>query len=151
MNIFKRENKPAGNADFIDFGGRRVEVPKLTIAKWKLLFDQIETLPQILLNVFASRNTADFTPAIVAALGLALDEVINLVAALTGLEPEWIEENVTHTELITFIERTVKKNDLQEAAKKFRAAFGKWATALSAAVNNQSSTTGSSNAQSSSE
>ncbi|WP_217597172.1 hypothetical protein [Cohnella sp. GbtcB17] len=125
MFKFNRANKAAA-ADYIQFGGKQVAIPKLTIAKWKLLFEHIESLPMIIINVLAARRTADFTATVVASLGMTLDEIVRLTAVLTELEPEWIEDNVTHDELIEFLTRTASKNNLQDAAKKFRAALGKW-------------------------
>lgn len=132
--------------DRIDFGGKKIEIPKLTVAKWRLLFDRIEILPSVLLNIFSARNSSDFTATIVAGTGLIIDEVVELISALTGYDPQWIEENVTHTELIDFITNTVQKNDLVEAGKKFRAAFGKMLPLASNAAS--PSTNGSSTAPS---
>ncbi|MFD2330669.1 hypothetical protein ACFSR7_15560 [Cohnella sp. GCM10020058] len=130
----------------ISFGGRQVKIPKLTIAKWRALFEQIETLPQIIISLLAARNTPDFTATVVAALGMTLDEVVRLTAALTELEPEWIEANVTHDELIEFLTSTAKRNNLQEAAKKFRGALEKWKAPSAAKVS--ASPIGSSSVQS---
>lgn len=149
MFKFGRENKAATMADVINFGGKSVEIPKLTIAKWKLLFDRIETLPSVLLNVFSARNTSDFSATLVAGLSLVLDEVVELVAVLTDLDKEWIEQNVDQNELIDFIAKTVEKNDLSAAVKKFRGVFG---NLMARAVRNTSpSANGSSSVGSSSE
>ncbi|MFD2334727.1 hypothetical protein ACFSR7_36250 [Cohnella sp. GCM10020058] len=132
--------------DQVAFGGRQVPIPKLTIAKWRALFEQIETLPQIIISLLSARNTPDFTATVVAALGMTLDEVVRLTAVLTELEPEWIEANVTHDELIAFLSSTASKNNLQDAAKKFRGVLGKWKAPSAAEVS--ASPNGSSNVQS---
>ncbi len=123
MFKFNRENKTA-LADTIDFGGQRVQVPKLTIKKWRMLLDNIQTLPQIFIDVLMARGSSDFTATVTAALSVALDEIIELVSVLTELDKEWIEENVDHNELLNYVEKTVQKNDFAEAGKKFRAVFG---------------------------
>lgn len=108
------------------FGGEQIEVPKLTIEKWKLLISNIETLPSLVINVLAARDTSDFTANVVAAADLAIDEVVELVAVLTDKSPEWIEKNVDMKEMVNFISATAKKNDLVDAAKKCRAALSRW-------------------------
>ncbi|MFC5528469.1 hypothetical protein [Cohnella yongneupensis] len=141
--IFNRANNSANNADYIDFGGNRIEIPKLTIAKWRLLFDRVETLPSILINIFSSRNSSNFSATLIAGLGLVLDEIVELVSVLTGREREWIEENVDHNELIEFITKTAEKNDFASAVKKFSAAFGKWVKNGAAMQEKSRSTSGS--------
>ncbi|SEM81836.1 hypothetical protein [Paenibacillus sp. OV219] len=123
MQWFRKQEDQ--DQDFVMFGEKRVDIPKLTVAKWKALFGKVETLPQLLLDVIASRQTSDFTATVLVGIQMAFDEIVELVAVLTELEPAWIEENVDHNELIQFISRTVQRNNLNEAAKKFLAPFGK--------------------------
>ncbi|WP_409346763.1 hypothetical protein [Paenibacillus sp. MBLB4367] len=113
--------------DHVFFGGTKVGIPKLTIEKWERLFETVETLPNTIVSVLAAKNTDDFVATFVVGITMMLDEVVNMVAAVTDLEPEWIKKNADHNELLDFIAKTAKKNDLEAAVKKFRAAFGKWA------------------------
>ena len=121
--MFSRLNK--ASAEYVMFGDRKVEIPKLTVGKWEKLFEQIEALPQLLVSVFTARGTSDFTATAIVAASIAMDEIVGLVACITELDREYIKDNVGLTELMDFIARTVKKNDLVEAAKKFQAVFAK--------------------------
>ncbi|WP_308637721.1 hypothetical protein [Paenibacillus silvisoli] len=111
--------------DYVMFGEKRVEIPKLTVQKWKALFGKVETLPQLVLDVLSSRQTSDFNAKLILGIEMALDEIVELVAVLTELEPSWIEEKVDHNELIVFVAKTIQRNNLNEAAKKYLAPFGK--------------------------
>ncbi|MDP5274354.1 hypothetical protein [Chengkuizengella axinellae] len=110
--------------DTVKLGNKNVEIPKLTIAKWKLLFDNIQALPQIILNILAVKDTKDFSSTLIVGTGMAIDEIVGMVAVITGLDVEYIEENADINELSTFIYKTIKKNDLQESVKNFRAVLG---------------------------
>lgn len=121
--MFKsRLNKPV--KDCVYFGDTCVEIPKLTVAKWKALFEAVETLPRLLVNVLSARGTDEFVASAVVATSLALDEIVKVVAVLTGLDPKFIEENADHNEIIEFIVKTAQKNDLERAAKNFQSVLG---------------------------
>lgn len=123
--MFTRFNKPA--EEYVYLGDKRVEIPKLTVAKWKALFTAVETLPQLILSVLSAKGSPSFGATAVVAASMALDEAINIVAAITGIEAQYIEDNASLTELVDFIAKTARKNDLHEAAKKFRAVLGRFA------------------------
>jgi hypothetical protein len=110
--------------DHVYFGDTKVEIPKLTVAKWKALFETIETLPSLIVNILAAKGSKDFTATAVVASSLALDEIVKMVSAVTGLDVEFIENNADHNDLFDFIVKIAKKNDLGEAAKKFQNALG---------------------------
>ncbi|MET3846876.1 hypothetical protein [Paenibacillus sp. OAE614] len=119
--------------DFVYFGEQRVEIPKLTVGKWMVLFENIETLPQLIVNVLSTRGTDHFTASLIVGISLALEETVMLVAGLTGLDEAFIKDTADHNDLIDFIMKTVKKNDLSEAAKKFQAVLAKANKAAAAA------------------
>ncbi|MFB6473023.1 hypothetical protein ACFCW7_09255 [Paenibacillus glucanolyticus] len=119
--MFKR-NK---DTDFVYFGEQKVEIPTLTVGKWKLIMENLESLPQLLVNVLAAKGTDDFTARLVVGTSIALEEVVTLVAVVTGLDEQFIYDHADLNNLVDFITKTVKNNDLNEAAKKFRAMFAK--------------------------
>ncbi|RAU96841.1 hypothetical protein [Paenibacillus sp. YN15] len=130
--MIPRFNKTQNDAVY--FGDTRVEIPKLTIRKWEALFETVESLPQLIVNVLAAKGSADFTATLVVAAGMALDETVKIVAAITDLDADFIKDNAGLTELTDFIAKTAQKNDLSAAAKKLQAAFVRFAktTAVSA-------------------
>ena len=124
------------NDDAVFFGDAIVPIPKLTIEKWELLFENLETMPQIILNILSSRGDDNFTAKLVVGVGIALGEAVRLVSVITGLEEEFIRENADHNSLYDFFAKTIKKNDLNSALKKFRAALSQ-ITSKAAAGRNQ--------------
>jgi hypothetical protein len=123
--VLSRFNKTQNDAVY--FGDVRVEIPKLTIRKWESLFNTVESIPQLIVNVLAAKGSADFTATLVVAAGMALDEAVKIVAAITELDAEFIKDNAGLTELTEFIAKTAQKNDLSAAAKKLQAAFERFA------------------------
>lgn len=109
--------------DHVLFGETKVEVPKLTIEKWELLIENLETLPQIIVNVLSAKQEDNFTAKLVVGTSLALSEVVKLVAVITGLEEDFVRKNADHHSLYDFIKKTMKKNDLNTALKKFQTAI----------------------------
>lgn len=108
-------------ADYVLFGEKKVDIPKLTIEKWELLIENLETLPQMILNILASKNEDNFTAKLVIGTSIALGEVVKLVAVITGLEEDFVRKNADHNSLYDFVKKTIKKNDLNAAIKKFQA------------------------------
>lgn len=102
-------------------GEKRVDIPKLTIAKWKALFGAIETLPNTLVNVLAAKGTEDFTATALVGAEIAIDEVVRIISVVTEVEAEYIEQHADLAELTTFIAKTIEKNDFQTVVKNFRA------------------------------
>ena len=110
-------------SDHVLFGDTKVEIPKLTIEKWELLIENLETLPQIIVNVLSAKQEDNFTAKLVVGTSLALSEVVKLVAVITGLEEDFVRKNADHHSLYDFIKKTMKKNDLNTALKKFQTAI----------------------------
>lgn len=132
--FFKRGK---ADEDCVYFGEERVEIPKLTVGKWQLLFENIETLPQLLLNILSARGSDNFTAVLMVGLSVALEEVVSLTSVITGLSEDFIRDNADHNDLIDFIVKTIKKNNLNEAAKKFQAVLSKANQGVEAAAKNQ--------------
>ncbi len=117
MNVISRLfNK--SDADSVVIGDKTVPVPKLTIAKWRQLFDVVEALPQIAITMLAARGSEQFTATVMAALQLVADEAIRIVSVLTELDAEYIEEHATINDVLEFIRLTAEKNDLELTLKK---------------------------------
>lgn len=110
----------------VKLGDKRVPIPKLTIAKWKLLFAEIGSLPNIISDVLQARDTVSFSATLTVAFEMAADDVLRIVSVLTDEPVEWLEEQADPVQIIDFIVATANYNNLGEAAKKYRAAFAKW-------------------------
>jgi hypothetical protein len=97
-------------------GEKRVEINKLTPKRWRQLFATIDTLPGLIVQVITAPQE-DFYAYVVSACDIALEEVVKVVAVLSELDEEYINENVGVDELITYIARTAKRNNLAETLK----------------------------------
>ncbi|WP_051236446.1 hypothetical protein [Paenibacillus pinihumi] len=125
MNVISRLfNK--SDADSVVIGDKTVPIPKLTIAKWRQLFDVVEALPQIAITMLAARGSEQFTVTVVAALQMAADEAIRIVSVLTELDAEYIEQHATLNDVLEFIRLTAEKNDLELTLKNVKAALGRF-------------------------
>ncbi|MFF2886638.1 hypothetical protein [Paenibacillus sp. NPDC057967] len=116
------------SADSVMLGDKSVKIPKLTPEKYKLLFERIETLPSIIVNVLAARHSGDFVATLIVGANLTLDEAVGIVAVLSDIDAEYISKNADLAEISEFIRLTLEKNDLQRALKNFRAVLGQFVT-----------------------
>ena len=125
--MFKRKsNITALNENEMMLGEQRVKIEKLTIAKWRQLFETVDKLPGLVVQVLSAPKE-DFYAYVLTALNIALDEIAEIVAVLTGLEAEYITENVGVDELFEYIARTVKRNRLDDMAKNVKSLLPKLA------------------------
>jgi hypothetical protein len=124
INVISRLFNKSAGADFVQLGDKTVKVPKLTPEKYKALFERIESLPAIIVNVMSARKSADFAATAIVGAGLALDEAVSIVAVLADVDADYIAKNADLNEISEFIRAALEKNDLQRALKNFRAVAG---------------------------
>lgn len=122
LNRSNTGDSPA--AEYAMLGDKSVKVPKLTPEKYKLLFERVNVLPQLIVRMLAAKHSDDFAATAIVGAGIALDEAVQLVAILADLEPEYIHQNADLAEITDFIRLTLEKNDLQRVIKNFRAVLG---------------------------
>jgi hypothetical protein len=95
---------------------KRVKIEKLTIVKWRELFAVVDKLPGLLVQVLTAPQV-DFYSYVITALDISLDEIANIVAVLSGLDIDYIKNNVGIDEMFEYLVRTVKKNHLDSVVK----------------------------------
>ncbi|WP_163093876.1 hypothetical protein [Bacillus velezensis] len=120
MNIFKKKQE----TDSIQLGKYPVEVAKLTPAKWKQLFAALDKIPFLILEVFSAPKT-DFYSYLVSAIEVGMDEIVEITALLSGVDAEYIREEVGTDEIIEYITLTVKNNRLDSQAKNVKSLLPK--------------------------
>lgn len=111
----------SGGSETVNLGDKSVKIPKLTPAKYKALFERIETLPQIIASILSARNSGHLVNTAVVGVGIALDEIIAVVAELAEVDAEYIANNADLNEITTFVRLTLEKNDLQQTLKNCQA------------------------------
>lgn len=117
LSKFKRENTTY-------LAGKRVEVPKLTFAKWKQLDEVLANFPGLILSVMTAEQ-GDMTAYIVEAVNIARDDIAEIIAILSGLDRKRIEEEASIAEIIEFLTLVVKRNDLAKVVKNVRSLLPK--------------------------
>ncbi|MFZ7945660.1 hypothetical protein [Neobacillus sp. 19] len=123
--LFKRKsNITALSEHEIMLGEQRVKIEKLTIAKWRELFTTVDKLPGLIVQVLSAPQE-DFYPYVIAALDMAFDEIAQIVAVLTGLDADYITNNVGVDELIEYITKTITLNRLDAVAKNVKSLLPK--------------------------
>ncbi|MCR9040864.1 hypothetical protein QRX25_14610 [Bacillus sp. L381] len=120
MNIFGKKKE----IDAVQLGKYPVEVAKLTPAKWKQLFLALDKIPGLILQVISAPKT-DFYSYLVNAIDIGLDEIVEITALLSGVESEYIREEVGTDEIIEYLTLTVKKNRLDSQAKNVKSLLPK--------------------------
>ncbi|WP_162174494.1 hypothetical protein [Paenibacillus sp. FSL R7-269] len=125
MQLFKRSDKsdiPAVDPSAIILGGQAVKVRKVTIGQWRELYSVVGNLPQMLISVVTA-PTDSRIPYLLAVVESAIDDVVNVVAVLTGLEPAWINENVSPDELMAYFVAVARVNDFGGLLKNVQGAL----------------------------
>jgi hypothetical protein len=115
LNLLKSKIMPL-NENTMYLGEKRVEINKLTPKRWRQLFATIDTLPGLIIQVLTAPQE-DFHAYIISACDIALEEVVKIVAVLSDVDEEYINENVGVDELVQYVVRTAKRNNLSEVVK----------------------------------
>lgn len=143
MQIFKRSDKavepaqeppqlPVIDPNTVTFGGQAVKVRKIAIKQWRELFSVVNTLPQMLATVMYAPAESRIS-YLLAVIEGAVDEVVNIVSVLTGLEPAWIDENVSPDELMAYFVAVARVNDFGGLLKNVQGALNLTQTLTDAA------------------
>jgi hypothetical protein len=103
---------------------KKVEIPKLTPDRWKQLFEKVDMIPGLIVQVLLAPKD-EFYTVIVSAIQLAMDEATEIVAILSGLDVAYIRKNVGLHEIIEFLVKTIKRNQLGEVAKNLKSLLPK--------------------------
>lgn len=97
--------------DSVSLGNKRVQVPKLTRSKLKLLTDHIGTIGEFLVKLFLTPPESRAT-FIVAGADITIDEIYELTSILSGLSVDYLDEHAGLAECAEFLKLTWEKNDM---------------------------------------
>ncbi|MCU9614076.1 hypothetical protein OEV98_10945 [Caldibacillus lycopersici] len=107
------------NENIAYLGDKKVEIKKLTPVLWKKLFATIDRLPGLVVQVLLAPKE-DFYSYIVSASELAMKEVVQVVAVLSDIDEEYIDNHVGLDELVDYLVKTVKKNNFKGIVKNVK-------------------------------
>ncbi|KYC94364.1 hypothetical protein B4102_3585 [Heyndrickxia sporothermodurans] len=116
LNILKNAMT---NENTVYLGDKKVDIKKLTPSLWKKLFETIDQLPGLIVQVLLAPKE-DFYSYIISACDIAMDEVVRVVAVLSGIDEKYISENAGLDEIINYLAKTVKKNNLRDVIKNVK-------------------------------
>lgn len=105
-------------------GDKRVKINKLTPNKWRQLFEAVDKLPGIIVQIITAPQE-DFYAYVINGLDIAMDEFIHIVAVLSDIDEEYIREEVGVDEIFEYLARTVKKNRLDSVVKNVKSLLPK--------------------------
>lgn len=112
------------NNDYVFLGKKRVKVQKLTVAKWRELFSVVDKLPGLIIQVLMAPKE-DFYAYVLNALDISFEEFARVVSILSGVDEDYIIENVGIADLFEYLSKTVKLNRLDDAVKNVKSLLPK--------------------------
>jgi hypothetical protein len=123
--VFKRKsNITTLSENEMYLGEKRVKIEKLTIVKWRELFGTVDKLPGLIVQVLSAPQS-DFYAYVITALDIAFDEIAQVVSVLSGVDAEYLKENVGVDEIFEYLARTVKRNRLDDLVKNAKSLLPK--------------------------
>jgi hypothetical protein len=124
FKFMRKSNITALGEHEMMLGEKRVKIEKLTIAKWRELFEVVDKLPGLIVQVLTAPSD-DFYAYVVTALDLATDEITKIVSVLSGVDSEYLQETVGVDELFEYLAKTVKRNRLEGVVKNVQSLLPK--------------------------
>jgi ethanolamine utilization protein EutA (predicted chaperonin) len=122
MAMFNQLKKSFLSENEMYLGKKKVQIRKITPTKWKELFSMLDKLPGLVLQVFAAPKE-DFYQTLIIALDVALDEVLDVVSTLSGVDKDYLADDqneVGMDEIISYLSKMAKHNNLREMAKNVK-------------------------------
>ncbi|UTR05142.1 hypothetical protein MM326_13600 [Alkalihalobacillus sp. LMS6] len=103
----------------LTLGDKRVDAQKLTYKKYKKMQDYVQNLPG---NIFSLMLTPqeDFYQTALVIFHHNLNELYDVVAVLSEIDREYLDEHAGVNEVIDYLVATVKANDFQSTLKNVK-------------------------------
>lgn len=117
------EQKETATITGVKIGEKTVIPRKITIAKWKQLFDSIQLLPQLFVTVVTAAPE-DRVAYGITAMRESFTDMVRMTAILTELDEEYIIEHASIDQLIAFYRATIEENQFMELVKNVQNLFG---------------------------
>lgn len=105
--------------DEVMLGEKKVKIEKITPKKWKELFGVIDTLPSLIIKVLTAPQE-NFVAYLLSAIEIGLDEIIEVVSVLTGIDRDYLHDKVGVDEIIEYFARMAEYNNLERVLKNVK-------------------------------
>ncbi|WP_258535683.1 hypothetical protein [Bacillus sp. 03113] len=112
------------NENAVFLGKKQVDIPKLTPNLWRKLFGTLDKLPGLIVQVLLAPKE-DFYSYVLSACDIALDEVVAIVSVLSGIDRDYIAENAGLDEIVQYLVKTAKNNNLNNVVKNVKSLLPK--------------------------
>jgi hypothetical protein len=117
MNWLKR--KPL-SPDSVRLGDKAVKVRKLTPAKFRELNEATGMIPVFIMHISDALQSDDFNAYMASLVSELFDEVVRIVAVLSDVDAEYIDQNAGIDEIIKYLTKLAEKNDFATAVKNLK-------------------------------
>lgn len=114
-DYIKRLMKP--NA--VRLGDKAVKIEKVTPRQYKELFSVIGSIPNLLVSVMEAPKE-EYAVYMLSALEVGLEDFINVVSMLTGIEEDYLYDNVGLDEITEYLVRMSEHNNLENTLKNVK-------------------------------
>jgi len=115
MNIFKK----VLSKDVVLLGNKKAEIKKLTPALWKKVFSSLDTIPGLVMSLIQAPRE-DLAVYLIQAFDMALDEMLEIISVITGIEKDYLHDEAGLDDLIEYLVLTIKKNRIDQTAKNLK-------------------------------
>ena len=122
--MFNKLRNAITNENSVYLGDKKVEIKKLTPVLWKKLFETVDRLPGLIVQVMLAPKN-EFYSYVISAAEIAMDEVIQVVSVLSDVDVDYIREKAGLDEIINYLVKTIKKNNLLDVVKNFKSLLPK--------------------------
>ncbi|NMH68616.1 hypothetical protein HF072_07455 [Bacillus sp. RO3] len=122
--MFNNFKKALMSENEVYLGEKKVQIRKVTPLLWKEMFGLLDKLPGLVMQVvLAPKN--DYYQTLLVALDVAFDEVLEVVSLLSGIEKSYLEGNAGIDEIVLYLSKMAKHNNLGETAKNLKSLLSK--------------------------
>ena len=116
-NILKHDaKKDLLPPDSVYLGDKIIRVRKITFEVLEQITEVLERIPYLLIKLATSQDE-EFHQYLVGAMSIASDEIVKVVAILSGLEADYIKKEVGVNEIFDYLRKVMDKNDLSKTVK----------------------------------
>lgn len=123
MNFFKRKNdvekarKELAPENTMYLGEKLVEVVKVTPEMFKKLSRVMENIPAFAFKLMNVADEETFQAYLIAAMDFIADEAVEVTHVLTGIEKEYLSNNVGISDIFQYLKAVADRNDITALVK----------------------------------
>ncbi|PFJ15835.1 hypothetical protein, partial [Bacillus cereus] len=116
--LFKRKKAKEAmqRVDTLTLGEKKVRITKITPRQYKELFSVIGNIPNLVYQV-ANAPEDDYRAYVLMALEVGMDDIVGIVAYLTGIDAEYLHDQANFYDLTEYLVQMVEYNNIEKTLK----------------------------------